>query len=343
MRRASRIGWCCRATPPRSCAGRSCTATRPTAAPPSWPPPRRRSPRWPRRSPTSSTGPATSGVFQPTSPFRSAPTIRARGRALSRQRAPTRWPPACASRTSSGSTSPTTSPEPGRCSTSASTASTPTTACCGRPGAIQLVRGAALRERAPDRHRPPRAVRGAADEGLDIDTNDDLIAARSRMARAGTVVFRLCANQRVGSGHLHHCLQLADELADQRLRFLLRDCDAVRRRAARRSTATRRARRPTWRATSRRWPGRGANLVVNDVLDTSEEEVLIAAGRRLPRGQHRGPGPGGAVRRLGGERALPAGQRRRGQRRVGPRVRDPAQRVPRPAAEGDPRAPPSAS
>ena len=63
-----------------------------------------------------------------------------------------------------------------------------------------------------------------SDEGLDIDTNEDLIAARSRMAR-GTVVFRICANQRVGSGHLHHCVQLADELADHRLRFLLRDCD----------------------------------------------------------------------------------------------------------------------
>ena len=53
------------------------------------------------------------------------------------------------------------------------------------------------------------------DEALDIDTNDDLVVARRRIEQ-GTVVFRLRANAAVGSGHVHHCLQLADELADQR-------------------------------------------------------------------------------------------------------------------------------
>lgn len=148
-------------------------------------------------------------------------------------------------------------------------------------GGIQLVRGAALREQrqlVTPRHElfevPP-------DEGLDIDTNEHLIAARSRMAR-GTVVFRVCANQRVGSGHLHHCVQLADELADHRLRFLLRDCDPfvadlLDQHGYEHRTESDLASDLAALAEP------GPNLVVNDVLDTSEEEVLIerAAGYRV--------------------------------------------------------------
>ena len=92
-------------------------------------------------------------------------------------------------------------------------------------GSIQLVRADALRagrQIVTDNHRlfvtPPG-------EGLDIDTNEDLVMARRRL-ETGNVVFRVRANARVGSGHVHHCLHLADELADQRLTFLLSDCDA---------------------------------------------------------------------------------------------------------------------
>ena len=231
-------------------------------------------------SPTSSSGPATLGCSSRPPRFsrrrRSAP--RSSAFAPARR---TRCPPACASRTCSGSTTPTTSPEPGRCSRSVSTASTPPTPSLRETGGIQLVRGAALREQrqlVTARHElfevPP-------DEGLDIDTNEDLIAARSRMAR-GTVVFRICANQRVGSGHLHHCLQLADELADHRLRFLLRDCDAFVAELLDQHGYEHRAESDlAGDLAALAEPGR--NLVVNDVLDTSEEEVLIerAAGYRV--------------------------------------------------------------
>ncbi len=91
-------------------------------------------------------------------------------------------------------------------------------------GSIQLVRAAALGEggqMVTDRHV---LFEVPSDEALDIDTVEDLVVARRRLER-GTVVFRVRANAAIGSGHVHHCLQLADELADQRVRFLLRDCD----------------------------------------------------------------------------------------------------------------------
>ena len=170
------------------------------------------------------------------------------------------------------------------------------------------------------------------DEGLDIDTNEDLIAARSRMAR-GTVVFRICANQRVGSGHLHHCLQLADELADHRLRFLLRDCDAFvadlldehgyehRTESDLRGDLAALADEPA------------PNLVVNDVLDTSEEEILIerAAGYRVVNVEDLGRGTRFAdwvVNAL-----YPVSDDGSVNFAVGPGVRDSSQRVPEFAAK----------
>ena len=148
-------------------------------------------------------------------------------------------------------------------------------------GGIQLVHAAALRggrQLVTDRHE---LFEVPFDEGLDIDTNEDLIAARSRMAR-GTVVFRICANRRVGSGHLHHCLQLADELADHRLRFLLRDCDAFVAELLDEHGYEHRTESDLENDLVA-LAGPASNLVVNDVLDTSEEEVLIerAAGYRV--------------------------------------------------------------
>jgi spore coat polysaccharide biosynthesis predicted glycosyltransferase SpsG len=148
-------------------------------------------------------------------------------------------------------------------------------------GGIQLVRADALRsgrQLVSDAHL---LFEIGGDEGLDIDTNDDLIAARSRTSR-GTVVFRLCANRTVGSGHLHHCLQIADELADHRLRFLLRDCDPF---VGELLTAQGyEHREETDLATDlRELAGEGPSLVVNDVLDTTEAEILTqrAAGFKV--------------------------------------------------------------
>lgn len=140
-------------------------------------------------------------------------------------------------------------------------------------GSIQLVRSEHVR-----RHRTMVAPRHLlfelpADEGLDIDTVDDLAAARRRLER-GTVVLRLRANAVVGSGHLHHCIQLAEELSDQQVRFLLTNCDPFVDKILdmygyeyRRETSL-----GDDLAALR---GPGSSIVVNDVLDTSVAEIMV--------------------------------------------------------------------
>ncbi len=157
-------------------------------------------------------------------------------------------------------------------------------------GSIQLVRARALRA-GRELITPSHVLfESAPDEGLTIESNDDLVLARRRVER-GTVVFRLRANARVGSGHVHHCLQLADELADQRLCFLLVDCDPfvatlIDEHGYAHRTETDLA------ADLAELGGDGPRLVVNDVLDTTEREVLVqrAAGFRVVNVEDLGPG-----------------------------------------------------
>ena len=157
-------------------------------------------------------------------------------------------------------------------------------------GGIQLARGAVLRSARQLVTESHLLFEVRDDEGLDIDTDDDLMAARNRTAR-GTVVFRLRANREVGSGHLHHCLQIADELADHRLQFLLRDCDPF---VAELLSAQGYEHQDETDvgADLVRLAGEGPNLVVNDVLDTTEAEVLAerAAGFKVVNVEDLGPG-----------------------------------------------------
>jgi CMP-N-acetylneuraminic acid synthetase/spore coat polysaccharide biosynthesis predicted glycosyltransferase SpsG len=157
-------------------------------------------------------------------------------------------------------------------------------------GSIQLARAAALVESGSmvsDRHL---LFELDADESLDIDTTDDLVEARRRL-ECGTVIFRVRANARIGSGHAHHCLQLADELADQRLRFLLRDCDPFAEGLIRDHGYEVRA-ETDLREDLRALAGPGVTVVVNDVLDTTEQEVLVqrALGLRVVNIEDLGPG-----------------------------------------------------
>ena len=64
----------------------------------------------------------------------------------------------------------------------------------------------------------------APDEGL-TSRATTTSCSRAGASSAGRSSSALRANARVGSGHIYHCLQLADELADQQLCFLLVDCD----------------------------------------------------------------------------------------------------------------------
>ena len=220
------------------------------------------------------------GVFQPTSPFQSLPTLRA---AVERFRASSADSLSACVRephlfwldsADEGSQARPLFDE--RVNRQYATHSV-----VRETGGIQLVRGAALRSGRQLVTPQHELFEVPFDEGLDIDTNEDLIAARSRMAR-GTVVFRICANRRVGSGHLHHCVQLADELADHRLRFLLRDCDAFAAELLDEHGYEHRT-ESDLSSDLAALAGPASNLVVNDVLDTSEEEVLIerAAGYRV--------------------------------------------------------------
>ncbi len=157
-------------------------------------------------------------------------------------------------------------------------------------GGIQLARASGLRASrriVSDQHLPFEVE---VEEGLDIDTAEDLIAARMSLAR-GSVVFRVEANRKVGSGHLHHCLQLADELADHELRFLLRDCDEFVPELLDRYGYRWREERDL-SADLRELSGPGPNLVVNDVLDTEEQDILAerALGFKVVNVEDLGPG-----------------------------------------------------
>jgi spore coat polysaccharide biosynthesis predicted glycosyltransferase SpsG/CMP-N-acetylneuraminic acid synthetase len=157
-------------------------------------------------------------------------------------------------------------------------------------GSIQLVRADVLRagrQIVSERHV---LFETSLEESLDINTTEDLVVARRRFEQ-GTVIFRLRANSRVGAGHIYHCLELADELADQRLRFLLRDCDPfvealVTEHGYSFRTETDLA------ADLGVLAGPGRNLVLNDVLDTTEREVLVerAAGFSVVNIEDLGPG-----------------------------------------------------
>lgn len=140
-------------------------------------------------------------------------------------------------------------------------------------GAIQLVRAEALlanRGMVGERHHLFELPDG---EVLDIDTVDDLHQARRRMEQ-GFVVFRLRANALVGSGHLHHCLQLAEELADHRLHFLLVDCDPFVADVLDSRGYAWCAERSLRDDLAGLAPDGMAKVVVNDVLDTDEASIL---------------------------------------------------------------------
>jgi CMP-N-acetylneuraminic acid synthetase/spore coat polysaccharide biosynthesis predicted glycosyltransferase SpsG len=139
-------------------------------------------------------------------------------------------------------------------------------------GAIQLIKAEALRhtpEMVTDKHE---LFEVPESDALDIDTPEDLALARRRLEGV-RIVFRLTANSHIGSGHLFHCLQLADELDEHTPVFLLRDCDPF-------AAELLDGRGYEWRhegdltidLTALREDG--FSVVVNDVLDTTDEDVL---------------------------------------------------------------------
>lgn len=91
-------------------------------------------------------------------------------------------------------------------------------------GAIQIVDAAYLKE-ARATVSPNHELYKLPDrESVDIDNYDDFAAAE-RILGSGQIIFRLTANTTVGSGHLYHCMQLAEGLKSHGIQFLLKDCD----------------------------------------------------------------------------------------------------------------------
>ncbi|UNQ39110.1 NTP transferase domain-containing protein [Prescottella equi] len=92
-------------------------------------------------------------------------------------------------------------------------------------GAIQFVATEALLRSRTIVQKSHGLFEMSPSESLDIDTPEDLAVARFRYEAQGLVVFRVTANRVVGTGHLYHCLQLAQELDSLNVVFLLRQCD----------------------------------------------------------------------------------------------------------------------
>lgn len=92
-------------------------------------------------------------------------------------------------------------------------------------GAIQFVRTEVLKESGVMVQARHGLYEISASESLDIDTTEDFAIARFRFESRCLIVFRITANRMVGTGHLFHCLQLAQELDSLNIVFLLKDCD----------------------------------------------------------------------------------------------------------------------
>jgi len=113
---------------------------------------------------------------------------------------------------------------------------------------------------------PPR-------EGLDIDQPDDLMLARRWMKQA-SIVLRVRANRTVGSGHLFRCIQLAQALSQYEITFSLIDCDdfvTERLNGLGYEWETEDSLQAMLKARARCQ----RRLVINDVLDTSVAEVAL--------------------------------------------------------------------
>jgi CMP-N-acetylneuraminic acid synthetase/spore coat polysaccharide biosynthesis predicted glycosyltransferase SpsG len=157
-------------------------------------------------------------------------------------------------------------------------------------GAIQLVEASWLRSERSMVTAHHQLFELPGDEAHDIDSVDDLLAARRRAER-GRAVLRLTANRLTGGGHLFHCLELAEELEDHEIIFLLSRCDPfVAELLDERGFEHRDERDLHADLTELR--GERTAVLVNDILDTEDADVLVARslGYRVVNIEDLGPG-----------------------------------------------------
>ena len=126
-------------------------------------------------------------------------------------------------------------------------------------GGIQLARACPVGDTDPLVGNPHHLFEVPAAEAHDIDTPDDLEAARRTLGRK-RITISLAASKSLGAGHLFRCLSIGEELAHHDLRFALGDAP---------NWAFDRVQQAGFR------PGfwYEPDLVISDALDTTAEQV----------------------------------------------------------------------
>lgn len=141
-------------------------------------------------------------------------------------------------------------------------------------GAIQIVSANCLRASTTMIGQHHLLFELPPEESIDIDTYDDFEAAARRL-ESSRVVLRMTANSRVGSGHLFHCLLLAEELPQHDIAFLLRDCDDFVLRTLEDRGFPYFVESDLVKDLYRLRGSAQRALIVNDVLDTTEEDLVL--------------------------------------------------------------------
>jgi CMP-N-acetylneuraminic acid synthetase/spore coat polysaccharide biosynthesis predicted glycosyltransferase SpsG len=141
-------------------------------------------------------------------------------------------------------------------------------------GSIQLIHSESLLKHQSTVSENHVLLEEPEEEYLDIDTIEDLRIARARFAR-GLVVFRLTANIKVGSGHLFHCLQLAEYLDHHQVFFILKDCDQFAHEVLEKS-GWNFQKETNFVSELTQFSSIKRKVLINDILDTDESDVLQA-------------------------------------------------------------------
>ena len=140
-------------------------------------------------------------------------------------------------------------------------------------GAIQLVSAAQLTSTKSMVATNHKLFEINVSESDDIDGIADFKKVQLTFNR-GLIIFRLEANRSIGTGHLHHCLQLAEGLDHHKIVFLLRNCDEFAWKLIEDRGWDYRIERDL-NSDLKKLSNLARKLIINDVLDTSEEEILI--------------------------------------------------------------------
>ena len=127
------------------------------------------------------------------------------------------------------------------------------------------------------RTEPTGTVEVSGVEAWDVDTWADLEGLRSQ-AESKSILFRLTANNLVGTGHLRRCLLLANELQNHDISFHLVDSNEWAKSVVENAG----------------WPIGFvvSDLIINDTLDTTEQDMLEMKGwaPKVVTFEDRGPG-----------------------------------------------------